>query len=32
MFLYVYVAYADTMQLPNPDYLQDAAGNKNAPD
>jgi hypothetical protein len=30
MFLYVYVAYAATMRLPNPSKLQDAAGNQDA--
>jgi hypothetical protein len=30
MFLYVYVAYADTMRLPNLGYLKDVAGNYDA--
>jgi hypothetical protein len=30
MFLYVLVAYADIMRLPNPGYLQEAAGNQDA--
>jgi hypothetical protein len=30
MFLHVYVAYVDTMRLPNPGQLQDAANNQDA--
>jgi hypothetical protein len=30
MFLYVYVAYANTMRLSNPGYLQDVGGNEDA--